>query len=58
MSTVFDYIKWRGDLSFSDIRPGEVDSMAFSMVSYIDYKQLCGDEIKTIRQAAEGYLRK
>lgn len=55
MSTVFDYLKWRGDLSFSDVRPNEVDSMMFSMISYIDYGLLCGDEVKTMRQAAEGY---
>ena len=55
MSTVFDYLKWRGDLSFSDSRPNEIDSVIFSMISYLDYDKLCAGEVKTLRAAADGY---
>ena len=55
MANVFDYLKWRGDLSFSDIRPNEIDAVMLAMVSYLDYESLCGGDIKTLRSAAEGY---
>ena len=55
MSTVFDYLKWRGDLSFSEIKLCAVDSLMFSMMSYLDYEKLCGGERKTLREAAENY---
>lgn len=38
MGTVFDYIDWRGDISFSDVKLTEVDSLIFSQISYIDFK--------------------
>lgn len=55
MANVFDYIKWRGDLSFSDIRPGEVDSVIFAMMSYIDHNAICGSEVKTLCDASTQY---
>ncbi len=39
MSTMFDYIKWRGDLCFAQDPPNEVDALIFSSLSYIQY---CG----------------
>ena len=38
MGTLFDYIKWRGDLSFSEAPLNDVDSLIFSLISYIDFK--------------------
>ncbi len=55
MATVFDYLLWRGDLSFSDARFGEVDGVIFSMLSYIDFEKLCAGEEKSLTEAAEGY---
>ena len=40
MGTVFDYIEWRGDLPFSQVPVGEVDNLIFSMLSYLDFKQM------------------
>ncbi len=40
MGTVFDYIDWRGDISFSHVPFGEVDSLIFSQISYIDFKKI------------------
>jgi len=37
MATMFDYLKWRGDLTFSQDPPNEVDALIFSTLSYIDY---------------------
>lgn len=55
MSTVFDYLKWRGDLSFIERKLCAVDSMMFSMMSYVDYDLLCGGKSKTLSEAARGY---
>ena len=55
MATIFDYIKWRGDLSFSDVRVGEVDSVIFAMLTYIDYGELCAGREMLLREAAVGY---
>lgn len=35
-SNIFDYIKWRGDLSFEDSPFCEVDSVIFSLISYLN----------------------
>ena len=35
-TTIFDYLTWRGDISLADLEPNEVDSLIFSLLSYID----------------------
>ena len=37
MADVFDYLRWRGDLTFSQDPPNEVDALIFSGLSYIQY---------------------
>lgn len=37
MGTLFDYIKWRGDLTFEQDPLNEVDNLIFALVSYIDF---------------------
>lgn len=37
MSNLFDYLKWRGDLSFSQVPPGPVDALIFSALAYIRF---------------------
>ena len=37
MATIFDYLKWRGDLSFSQDPPNAVDALVFSGLAYIRY---------------------
>ena len=37
MATMFDYLKWRGDLSFSQDSVNEVDALIFSTLAYIHY---------------------
>ena len=36
-SDLFDYIKWRGDLTFSASPMGEIDGAIFSMATYVEY---------------------
>lgn len=40
MATLFDYIDWRGDLSFSQCDLGEVDSLILSQVCYLDFYRI------------------
>ncbi|MCR4619007.1 MAG: DUF2974 domain-containing protein [Lachnospiraceae bacterium] len=37
MSNITDYIKWRGDLSFSEKPLSDIDNVVFCYLSYIDY---------------------
>lgn len=43
MGDMLDYIKWRGDLSFSLVPPTEVDSLIFSTLVYLDLTGLIDD---------------
>ena len=38
MGTLFDYVAWRGDLTFSQAPFNEVDSLIFALLSYVEYK--------------------
>ena len=37
MADMFDYLTWRGDIPFSQVPPGPVDSLIFSTLSYIEF---------------------
>ena len=49
-SSIFDYLNWRGDLEFSKVDVCEVDSLIFSLLSYIDYSNVVPSEIYGIRK--------
>ena len=38
MGTLFDYLNWRGDLTFSQAPINEVDSLIFALLSYVDFE--------------------
>ena len=40
MANLVDYVKWRGDLSFEISPFNEIDNAVFSLLSYIDLKDL------------------
>ncbi len=40
MPNIFDYLIWRGDLSFSAAPFSEVDNLIFSMLSFIEYRNI------------------
>lgn len=56
MSNIFEYIKWRGDLSFSAVRPCAVDAVLFAMLSYIDYSDAAYADGVTLKSFAEKYF--
>ena len=37
MANILDYIRWRGDLSFTQDPPNQVDALIFSSLSYVQY---------------------
>ena len=62
MGTLFDYVKWRGDLSFTEAPFNEVDSLIFSLISYIDFEGIVSGEHGgpkvPIKAAANAYFAK
>ena len=44
MAAIFDYISWRGDLTFKRDPFNEVDNAVFSMLAYVDYEGLIAPE--------------
>ena len=59
MTNVLDYIKWRGDLTFSQDGPNAVDALIFSALAYIRYGGAVEEkpeEPVTIREAAEAFF--
>ena len=43
-SALFDYLSWRGDLSFEAVPLCEVDSLILSILSYIDFTGFVSEE--------------
>ncbi len=43
MGTLFDYLEWRGDLPFEQVPANEVDSLIFSLLSYVDLNGIVSD---------------
>lgn len=56
MSNMFDYLKWRGDILFSQLPPNPVDALVFSALSYIHFDGIVPETPRksiTLRKAAE-----
>ncbi len=60
MGSLFDYLAWRGDLPFEQAPLNEVDSLIFSLLSYIEYKDIVGAEhdagVVSLQAAANGFF--
>ena len=59
MATIFEYLKWRGDLSFSQDPLNAVDALIFSGLAYISYGGRVEAEPTapvTLKEAAEGFF--
>ena len=59
MSDVFDYLKWRGDLTFTQDPPNAVDALIFSALAYIRYGGSVEAEPQKpvlLRDAAQSYF--
>ena len=62
MTTVFDYIRWRGDLSFEQSPLCEIDALIFCELSYIFFDGIVPgnteDGTVTLREAAETFFER
>ena len=59
MADIFDYLTWRGDLSFAQDPPNEVDALVFSGLAYIRFRkkgELCTEMPVPLKEAAENFF--
>ena len=59
MNNVYDYLKWRGDLSFTERPFNEVDNLLLALLSYIDLRGIVpqpGEGDIALEAAAEQYF--
>ena len=55
MADMFDYLKWRGDILFSQVPLNDVDSLIFSSLAYIQYDGIITEDkmhFTTLRETA------
>ena len=55
MADMFEYLKWRGDISFAEKRLCEIDSIIFSMMVYVDFEALGLRDVGNICDLAKDY---
>ncbi|MCH3918734.1 MAG: DUF2974 domain-containing protein [Spirochaetia bacterium] len=51
MDNLYDYLYWRGDLSFDTVAPNEIDMVIFAVLSYVDYSS-----VLPLGKVTEGYM--
>ena len=58
MTTLFDYLTWRGDLSFAQDPPNQVDALIFSALVYLKFGTRVTEakEVLTLREVAEEFF--
>lgn len=57
MANYFDYLSWRGDLSFEADPINEIDITSFAILVYLDYNDIVNeDEEITLSQAVERFI--
>ena len=59
MPNIFDYLKWRGDLSLSKDKFNEIDNLILSRFSYLPFDEIIEEnEIITIREINKRFKEK
>ena len=59
MADLFDYLHWRGDLTFTQLPPGPVDALIFSALSYLTFGGSVAERPEipiSLREASEEFL--
>ena len=59
MGNIFDYLTWRGDLTFTQDPPNAVDALIFSTLTYVEYgnmAQRLPEEAASLRECAEEFF--
>ena len=61
MASVFDYLDWRGDITFGEVGLGEIDSLILSAICYVDFFEIVPADMEgkpvSMLSAARAYLR-
>ena len=61
MGTVFDYLDWRGDISFGEVGLCEIDGLILSAICYVDFEGIVPTKFDerpiALLNAAKAYLR-
>ncbi len=61
MANLFDYLKWRGDLSLEQTSINDIDSLVLSRLSYLPFDGIVPDTFSsgvTVAEAAAGLLQR
>lgn len=53
MSNIIDYLKWRGDLSLSQDKINDLDSLVLSRFSYFPFKKIKMNKIETVKSISD-----
>lgn len=56
MTNILDYVAWRGDLSFTQDPPNQVDMLVFSAIVYLRFGEDVKDGEPSLREAAESFF--
>ena len=58
MATIFDYLNWRGDISFNEDPFNEVDNLILAELTYTQFDGLTGEggDPVTIEEVREGFF--
>ena len=48
MNTIFDYIDWRGDLTFTQSPFNEIDAVIFTQLAYIDFTGIVNSNFSSV----------
>lgn len=57
MSNLFDYITWRGDLSFENDKLNELDNIIFARLSYLPFKEIEFKSAQTIEELSLKFIK-
>ncbi len=56
MANIIDYLKWRGDITFEQVKLGEVDNLILSLLAFVDFTGIVSPDPSappvTLKQAA------
>ncbi len=61
MANLFDYLEWRGDLTFDMVPVNEIDCLMFSWLSYVEFEGVVPHEFAravTLKKASAAFLEK
>ena len=59
MANIFDYLKWRGDVSVRNSPFCEIDALILSEISYLDFSRIVGEDLSssvTLKEAADSFF--